>query len=365
MTPLPTLDLFSGDRMILTSRVKPNAITDDVAKMFDYPFTGETTFEVPSMPEPLEPFRIGLIVGPSGSGKSTLLRRFGNHQPPEWKEDEAVVSHFEDAQDAAERFSAVGFNSIPSWLRQYSHLSTGEKFRADLARQIQSGAVVDEFTSVVDRDVAKACAYALRRYADVNRLSNVVLASCHYDIIEWLQPDWVFDTKTGQMAGRGLVRRPEIRLDIAPCDQSLWRIFRPHHYLDGNLNRSSQCWSAMWGEKLVGFASALAFPNGNFKDAWRGHRTVVLPDFQGLGIGARISDAVGFMITASGGRYFSKTSHPRLGGYRDASPLWRPTSKNHKARLDYLVPRDTKESGHKAKHTYRVCYSHEFVGSVS
>lgn len=347
---------------MLNCRVEVDPISAELAEAFDFKFDGQLEFNPPAMPDVPQGFAIGLIVGPSGSGKSTLLSRFGSEQQIAWKDGVSVASHFASAQEARDRLGAVGLNSIPSMLRPYSVLSTGERFRADLARRLRDGAVIDEFTSVVDRSVAKSCAYALRRYAGERRLSSVVLASCHYDIIEWLQPDWTFDTKTGQMAGRGLVRRPVIDIDLVPCTAAAWASFRQHHYLDDNLNQSARCWLALWDGVMVGFASIVAFPNGNFSKAWREHRTVVLPDYQGLGIGVRISDAVGEIIRADGGRFFSKTANHRMGGYRDRSPAWRGTSKNRKARPDYQSNRATKEAGHKDRHVGRVCFSHEYLG---
>jgi ABC-type lipoprotein export system ATPase subunit/GNAT superfamily N-acetyltransferase len=353
-----------SDIRTLRSTVQQDDITADISKDFDYDFSGETTFTPPNMPAVRGGFGVGLIVGPSGSGKTTLLKRFGSAADVSWNDNKCVASHFATANEAGRLFSAVGLNSIPAWLRPFSALSTGEKFRADLARRLKSGAVVDEFTSVVDRVVARSCSNALARYVREAGLTNIVIASCHYDIIPWLAPDWVFDTKTGQMAGRG-ADRPSITVELYPCAASEWAAFSSHHYLSGAINRRSRCWLAVWDGVVVGFAAALAFPNGNFKNAWRGHRTVVLPDFQGLGMGVRISDAVASAFVADGGRFFSKTAHPRLGGYRDASPYWRATSKNHRARLDYVEGHKTKEDGHKQRHRTRVCYSHEFVGGQS
>ena len=51
---------------------------------------------------------------------------------------------------------------------------------------------MDEFTSVVNRDVAKSMSHALQRYIRQKDL-KIVIASCHFDIIEWLQPDYVFN----------------------------------------------------------------------------------------------------------------------------------------------------------------------------
>lgn len=348
--------------MKLQSRVEVDEIASALATAFDFPFDGITTFDVPEMPDPLA-HGVGLIVGPSGSGKSTLLSRFGETPGPVWQNNTAVASHFKSVDEAIEMLGAVGLNSLPSQLRPYSVLSTGEKFRADLARQLLQDCVIDEFTSTVDRNVAKACARAMRRWVDQSEVErNVVLASCHYDIIDWLEPDWIFDTNTGLMAGRGLVRRPSITLEILPCSTEAWSMFRNHHYLDPKINAGAHCWIALWSGTPVGFSSSIAFPNGNIKDGWREHRTVVLPDFQGLGLGVRLSDAVALLHIARGKRYFSKTAHPRMGGYREASPLWKATSKNRRDRQDYKVNRANKERGYRDRHIHRVCYSHEYVG---
>ena len=106
-------------------------------------------------------------------------------------------------------------------------------------------------------------------------------------------------------------------------------------------------------------------PSGTTKNAWRGHRTVVLPDFQGMGIGVRLSDSVGEIMLAEGKRYFSKTAHPRLGEYRNNSPKWKPTSKNMQDRKDYaLMDWENKKFSKELmmKHIDRFCYSHEYIG---
>ena len=360
--------------------VNTNEITKEISKYFDFEFDGTTYFEAPQIPIIEKQtyidcgFSIGLIIGPSGSGKTTILNDFGPEENIEWKSDEAVVSHFKDVDDAQERLSAVGFNTIPSWLRPYHVLSNGEQFRADLARRLKDNAVVDEFTSVVDRNVAKACSVAIRRYIDKKGLKNIVFASCHYDIIEWLQPDWVFDTITGSITTRGCLRRPKTVLEILPCTADAWALFRDHHYLSGDINRSSRCWITVWNDIPVGFSANLALPSGSLKNAWKGHRTVILPDFQGMGFGVRMSEAIGEIFLAEGKRYFTKTAHPRLGEYREASPKWRGTSHNKKDRKDYIGKSGSIDANHMPvpnkkystelmqKHKNRVTYAHEYIG---
>jgi energy-coupling factor transporter ATP-binding protein EcfA2 len=349
--------------------VSEDEITKKVSELFDYEFSGTTEFDPPKISEidkvtTLQDFNIGLIVGPSGSGKSTVLKDFGSEVEPTWDSSKAIVSHFENFEDAQERLGAVGFNSIPSWLRPYHCLSNGEQFRARLAMQLDSNIVVDEFTSVIDRDVAKSASNAINRYILKNDLKNIVFASCHYDIIEWLRPDWVFDTQTGNLSV-GRLERQDIELEILPCSTKAWALFRDHHYLSGDINQSARCWIVTWRGNAVGFLSVVPLPSGTLKKAWRGHRTVVLPEFQGLGFGTRMSDALGEMHIREGKRYFTKTAHPRLGLYRNDSPKWKGTSKNEMKREDYKIDfhGDNKHSRSLLdRHADRFCFSHEYIG---
>lgn len=355
---------------IYTVTVQPDEFTQAASTAFDYKFEGESKFEGWEKPTIPSDFSIGLILGPSGSGKSLLLKMFGQEKEIVWNPEKAVVSHFSTPSDAIDRLMAVGLNSIPSWCRPFHVLSNGEQFRAGLARKLENGAVVDEFTSVIDRNVAKAASVAMRRYVDRTRLKNIVLASCHYDILEWLRPDWYFDTVDGILHDGRSLQRPKINLRIYPCKRSIWPLFAKHHYLSASLNPSCRAFVASadfgQGEIPVGFASSLTFPSGHWKNGYREHRTVILPDFQGLGIGPKLSDAVAQIHLNDGKRYFSRTAHPRFGGYRDASPLWRKTSKYKKLRDDIA---NGKKRGKALYNNYnfddqRVCFSHEYIGKV-
>jgi ABC-type ATPase involved in cell division len=166
---------------------------------FDCIFDGTSRFYPWKLPASLpKDFKIGVIVGSSGSGKSTLLKKFGLEEKPVWFPAKGIISHFETPDIAINKLGSVGLNSVPSWYKPYHVLSNGEKFRADLARKIRSGCVIDEFTSVVDRTVAKAASMSLARYIKNQDIHNVVLSTCHRDILDWLEPDWVIDTDTGE-----------------------------------------------------------------------------------------------------------------------------------------------------------------------
>ena len=184
----------------LTCSVKRDEFIEASEKAFDCLFTGQSEFYPWKMPSKLpKKFKLGVIVGASGSGKSTLLKHFGSEEQLVWDPNKSVISHFETPEDGINKLSSVGFNTIPSWYKPYHVLSNGEKFRAELARKIKTGAVIDEYTSVVDRNVAKAASVALSRYIKNNDVENIVVCTCHHDIVDWLEPDWVLNTDTGEL----------------------------------------------------------------------------------------------------------------------------------------------------------------------
>lgn len=144
-------------------------------------------------------FGLGVIVGASGSGKSLLLRAMGGEREHTWSDDLSICAHFPDATTATDRLHAVGLNEIPVWRLPYRVLSNGQKFRADLARRIGDDALIDEYTSVVDRNVARAASAAVRRWSERSGVRRMVFSTCHRDVLPWLRPDWVIDTDVGTL----------------------------------------------------------------------------------------------------------------------------------------------------------------------
>lgn len=353
----------------LKSVVNPDKKTDAILNKYDYPFTGESVTRV-FIPKFPTDFQIGLIVGSSGSGKTTLLKEcFGKEEAIDWDNSKAIISHFDSAEDGIQRLSAVGLGSIPSWCKPYSALSNGERFRADMARKVHDNAVIDEFTSVVNREAAKSCSYSIQKYIRAEGLKGIVFASCHDDIISYLSPDWVYNTDTSSFYNGRYLQRPPIELVLRKCSVEQWGMFKNHHYLSGEINKASQCVVAEYNGYPVAFSASLAFPFKGCRNAFRESRLVVLPDFQGIGIGNAVSETIGEMYLDNGRRYFSKTTNPRCGEHRDNSPLWRATSHNHKKRPDYIKNGEVRVKSKYAMseqmqriHAERICYSHEYVG---
>jgi hypothetical protein len=185
--------------------------------------------------------------------------------------------------------------------------------------------VFDEFTSVVDRTVARIGSAALSKAIRSGAIAKrFVAVTCHYDVIRWLQPDWVLDM-SGPSLSRGRVRlilRPPIPLRFSRTDRSTWKLFERHHYLTGILHRSAQCFLARFENRPAAFCAVLPFPHP-VRPGWREHRTVCLPDFQGVGIGTALSEFVASLFVAAGKPYFSTTSHPAMIAHRANSPLWK------------------------------------------
>lgn len=150
-------------------------------------------------------WNIGLIVGNSGTGKSTIAKEiFQNEYINNFEYNhKSVIDDMPQSKTIEEiekMFYTVGFGSVPSWLKPYKVLSNGEKMRVDLARALLENDKIcfDEFTSVVDRNVAQTMCIATNK--TIKKLNKQFIAvSCHYDIIEWLQPDWIFDTNVMKM----------------------------------------------------------------------------------------------------------------------------------------------------------------------
>lgn len=146
-------------------------------------------------------WNIGVIVGGSGTGKSTIAKEcFSEYYIRGFDYNgKSVIDDMpqKSIEEITRAFYAVGFGSVPSWLKPYNVLSEGEKMRCDIARAIleRDFIVFDEFTSVVDRTVAQTACIAVSK-AIRRENKKFIAVSCHYDILEWLQPDWVFDTNT-------------------------------------------------------------------------------------------------------------------------------------------------------------------------
>lgn len=284
-------------------------------------------------------WQIGLVVGSSGSGKTSLGSKMFDEPIYDiysgWDPTMPIIDCISpegDLNKVTAALSAVGLGDVPAWLRPFKVLSNGEKFRAGLARLVcerPKHAVVDEFTSVVDRQIAKVGASAFAKAWRRDK-GKVVLLSCHYDIIEWLQPDWVYDMDEARYYERDCLRqRPKFHLEIYKVRGTVFpRLFKKHYYLDLPAPVAAEYYvGVIDGYPVCHVAVCPLFT----AKAYRATRLVVLPEWQGIGVGTKFLSEVCEYYLHGGGLgghsypTFFHTSHPQLCAALRHSPKWMQT----------------------------------------
>ena len=108
--------------------------------------------------------------------------------------------------------------------------------------------------------------------------------------------------------------KPNMNLTVRRVEASAWHSlgFDKHHYLTSELNKSCKCFVFFWDEEPCAFIGLLNSPRKGHPEMMSISRIVVMPDFQGIGIG---KIAIEFICGI-------------------ASNKWQPTSYNGKIRRD-------------------------------
>ena len=282
-------------------------------------------------------WNIGVVVGPSGSGKTSIGRQiFGENKIYDytqgWSPDKPIIDDIApngDFNEVTAALANVGLGSVPSWLRPFRVLSNGEQFRAGLAKIVcekPDEIVIDEFTSVIDRQIARIGSQAFQKaWRRGNPKGKVVLLTPHYDILDWIQPDWVIDTKTKTFVRGVLRQRPKINLDIWQVDRSYWKFYKPHYYLDLPEPVAAMHFiGTVDGELACHIVVAPRFG----VHGYRATRLVTMPEWQGAGVGSKFLNFIAQYHLDGNGRgghkyvtYFH-TSHPQLCAYLRHSQKW-------------------------------------------
>lgn len=331
---MPTFDIVRKSKPNKTFRVASVIGKFDLqSELIEERFVGDINFG--------KDWQIGLIVGKSGTGKTTIAKElFEDVYITQYKyQAESVLDDMPEncsIQEITNTFNSVGFSSPPSWLKSYSVLSNGQKMRVDLARAMLEDNdlfVFDEFTSVVDRNVAQIGSFAMQKAIRKTK-KKFIAVTCHYDVADWLLPDWIFntDTMTFQNLEGQKKNRPSINFEIFQTrDKSIWKMFAKHHYLSHTHNNAASVYVAYINDQIAGFLSVLHFPHPKTKNMKKVHRLVILPDYQGAGFGLRFLESIGDIYKKQKDRFTIVTTAPSLVQALKKSNKWALTSYGRKS----------------------------------
>lgn len=309
-----------------------NSLDIDIEKKLRHEFSVEADIE--------SDFHVALIVGASGSGKTTLARSiWGDDALQRFLDDEKpIIEQFPadwTYDDCAKMLMGVGLTSVPCWIRPAKTLSNGQRERAEIALQMASDRefiVIDEWTSVVDRTVAKIMSHCIQKWAR-KMGKKVVLLSCHYDVLDWLQPDWLIDCNKQSFDDRRCLRRSRserFTFDIREIGRESWRYFSKYHYLSERLPGGHIVLFGLFqGDEQIGFQCFANYVPYSKEDAFfrrrkkmHSNRTVIHPDYVGLGLGAMLINETSEIMWQRGFEVMAKfTSLPVLKAFQK-SPHW-------------------------------------------
>lgn len=317
-------------------------------------------------------FNVGLIVGNSGSGKTTLAKKIYGDESFDSELDPKlpIIDQFPKEMSYDERsniLNAIGLSQVVCWIRPVQTLSNGQRFRAEAALKIakQTDAVVciDEWTSVVDRTVAKVMSHSLQKAArKFNK--KFVLCSCHYDVIEWLQPDWVIDCNKQSFENRRSLRQErteKINFEIKPVDKSTWAMFSRYHYLSEKLPGGRiYTFGLFHDNQQIGFQCFANYVPTRKGDTpiYHSNRTVIHPDYVGFGLGIKLINETSI--------YMNKTFKYKIMAKFSSLPVYKAMMKQQKWILkDYGYDTSEMKVGNKIRTSTRKkvkWYSFVFVG---
>jgi ABC-type Mn2+/Zn2+ transport system ATPase subunit len=265
-------------------------------------------------------YNIGLIIGNSGSGKTTFAKNIFGEKSLNTKYNDKIplINQFNNDLDYDERIkilSSIGLNSIPAWIKPVSVLSNGEKARAEIAIRLQNENLIciDEFTSVVDRTVAKIMSHSVQKFARNNN-KKIICLSVHNDIIEWLNPDWIIDMNKQKYIDRRLLRqnykrKEKIKFEIRECEKKSWKYFSKFHYLSDNLPGGRIYFFGLFVEgKQIGFQCFANYMPGKL-DILHSNRTVIDPEYTGLGLGIKLINETSAIMKKRGFTILAKYSN--------------------------------------------------------
>ena len=300
---------------------KPTPRSLVVAEAFGLGIDETQKFKVLDAELKIGPKDIVYITGDSGSGKSVLLRAIRADLGEEAidltevavdPEKPLIETVGATVEQGLELLSKVGLNDAFLFLRTYSQLSDGQKYRYKIAKLIESGKqwwLMDEFAACLDRDTAKIISYNLQKIARKQR-SAVIVATTHNDLQGDLKPSVLIRKRFGEeiqisyypntpAAECSLIK--EMRIDQGTKDD--WKKLSAFHYRGHGISVPRKIFKMTRGDELCGVivytypppachGRRLVLPRMTMQEINRElstiNRVVIHPKYRTIGLGEKI-----------------------------------------------------------------------------
>ncbi len=270
----------------------------------------------------ISPNDIVYITGDSGSGKSVLLKALEKDLKPDTVNlDNIEVDQQKPLIDSAGKnfhqgltlLSRVGLNDAFLFVRRYSQLSDGQKYRYRLAKIIESDKrywFADEFCSTLDRDTAKIVAFNIQKIAREEGRA-VFAATTHTDLFEDLKPSIHIHKRFGREIEVNYYPNKVNRecslvkeMHVTEGSKADYKKLAHFHYRDSRLFAHHKIFTMKRGDETVGaivYGSPPLAVTGRRKaldrnptiqeinrDIIRISRVVIHPKYRTIGLGAKI-----------------------------------------------------------------------------
>jgi len=302
------------------TKITPRSVA--VAEAFGLGLDDERKFVIYDNVElKISPNDIVLITGSSGSGKSVLLRALLEDLGSEAVDMSDVDVEVEEplietigatVEEGLELLSKVGLNDAFLFLRSYSQLSDGQKYRYRIAKMVESGKqwwVADEFCATLDRDTAKIVAFNVQKLARTLGKA-VVVATTHTDLFEDLKPSVHIHKRFGKEISVGYFPNEPTRecsltseMRVIEGTTKDWKELADFHYRSHRICAPRKVFCLKRGEELCGvivycypppsaYGRRMVLPRMTMRELNEKltiiNRVVVHPKYRSIGLGAKL-----------------------------------------------------------------------------
>lgn len=129
--------------------------------------------------------------------------------------------------------------------------------------------------------------------------------------------------------------------------------------MNSEINNAAHCYIGYIERNPVCFFAVLHFPHPSSKKIKKGHRLVVLPDYQGLGIGHIFSTFIADFYKKQGFRFIITSSTKSLFKQRSADKRWIVTRKGRTSSGSGIIQNSNIKGSTSCN---KITYSYEYIG---